>query len=103
LPLPLAAIRVTASSKLSGGTVPDIPGSPPGGEQLSALLHELAEPLTALENYSAAARRLFESEAGGSDAKIKEILDKISCQARRAGEIVPQLRRLLLRDFPNSP
>lgn len=74
--------------------MPTIPGSPPRGDQLSAVLHELTEPLTALENYNAAARRLLENDPGGDNTKLGEILDKISSQVRRASEILLSLRRL---------
>jgi phosphoglycerate-specific signal transduction histidine kinase len=80
--------------------VPTPPGSPLGNDPLSAVLHELTEPLTALAAYAAAARRLLEDDAGGD--LLVEVLDEISAQARRASEIVFRMRQLLPGDSSNS-
>lgn len=69
------------------------------GEMLSALAHEVNQPLTAISNYSALAVRQF---AGGVDqAVIVRSLKVISEQALRAGEIVRRIREFVRRSEPN--
>ena len=58
------------------------------------LLHELAESLTALENYAAGAQRWLKENAADS----RELADALACvgnQARRAADVMRQLRALL--------
>ncbi len=62
------------------------------GELASALAHELNQPLTAITNYSSAARRLLKDDK--TDAATELVL-KASDQALRAGEIIRRLRQFI--------
>ncbi len=90
-----------APELLGAGEVPQAPGAALGSDPLWAALHELTEPLTALAGYTAASRRILESDAAGRRSRLTEILGKIPDEARRAGEIVLRLRRLLPADLSN--
>lgn len=69
------------------------------GEMLSALAHEVNQPLTAVSNYSALVIRQF---AGGHEREmIERSLRVISEQALRAGEIVRRIREFVRRSEPN--
>jgi phosphoglycerate-specific signal transduction histidine kinase len=79
------------------------PNPPARSNELSGLLHQLAEPLTALVSYAAAAQRLCKTEGGHDDARLVDILAKISAQARRASEIVRLLGQLpLTGEWPHG-
>jgi len=60
-----------------------------------ALVHELAEPLTAIGNYLQAIFRLDEVDTRSARAELRETLDKLQTQASRANEIQRRLRDLL--------
>ena len=61
------------------------------GEMASALAHELGQPLTALSNYARAGQLML--EAGGSATEgIAEVLEKVTAESRRAGDVVRRLR-----------
>ncbi|MGI9520317.1 MAG: two-component system sensor histidine kinase NtrB [Hyphomicrobiaceae bacterium] len=62
------------------------------GELASALAHELNQPLTAITNYSNAARRLIATQK--PELAIDLVL-KASDQALRAGEIIRRLRQFV--------
>lgn len=81
-------------------------GQTPGGrrqygfnDELSALVHELSEPLTAVANYLTAARRVLGADAGSADCGLAEILEKAVAQTDRAGKIVHRVRQLLRSDI----
>lgn len=61
------------------------------GEMASGIAHEINQPLAAISNYANACKRLLES--GLRDvSQLAEVLDKISTQAHRAGEVIRRLR-----------
>ncbi|MGB5343924.1 MAG: ATP-binding protein [Thermoanaerobaculia bacterium] len=61
------------------------------GEMAAGLAHEINQPLTAIATYAEASRRLVES--GGIDSsELRGVLNKISAQAHRAGEVIQRLR-----------
>jgi C4-dicarboxylate-specific signal transduction histidine kinase len=61
------------------------------GEMAAAIAHELNQPLTAISSYAQACQRMMES--GSIQQKdIKEILNKVHAQARRAGRVIQGLR-----------
>lgn len=66
------------------------------GSLASSLAHELNQPLTAIANYSEAARDLF---SGKMDEEItlliQEALDETAKEAIRAGQIVARLRQFI--------
>ncbi|MEO1292925.1 MAG: ATP-binding protein [Pseudomonadota bacterium] len=71
------------------------------GELATALAHEINQPLTALSNFALAAKRkLSEAEAATASDRIgeaRELLDLISQEGLRAGEILKRMRRLVDR------
>jgi signal transduction histidine kinase len=66
------------------------------GEMSAALAHEITQPLGAIENYALAARRRA-AEPSPDLAKVVDLLDKVVCQATRAGDVVMRLRGLAKR------
>ncbi|MEM9356812.1 MAG: PAS domain S-box protein, partial [Pseudomonadota bacterium] len=64
------------------------------GELASALAHELNQPLTAITNYSNAAKRLLER---GKTSGATDLVLKAGDQAIRAGEIIRRLRQFIER------
>ncbi len=62
------------------------------GELASALAHELNQPLTAITNYSNAAKRLL---GRNQTAQATGLVLKASEQALRAGEIIRRLRQFI--------
>ena len=64
------------------------------GELASALAHELNQPLTAITNYSNAAKRLLDR---GKAAGATDLVLKAGEQALRAGEIIRRLRQFIER------
>lgn len=63
------------------------------GEMSAAIVHEINQPLVAIQNYALAARRRL---AGTVDAaKVEDLLDKIGEQASRAGDVLRSLRTMV--------
>ena len=67
------------------------------GELAAAVAHELNQPLTAVLSNAQAARRIL---AGASPciADVREILDDIIEQDKRAGEVIQRIRRILKKE-----
>lgn len=64
----------------------------------TSLAHELNQPLTAIANYSEAARDLFQGEIDEEKVQlIREALDETVNEAIRAGQIVARLRQFISR------
>ncbi|MEJ2345900.1 MAG: PAS domain S-box protein [Gammaproteobacteria bacterium] len=61
------------------------------GEMTTELAHELNQPLAAIATYSDAALRLMRVPAWEAD-EVEEVLEEISGQAQRAGEVIRRLR-----------
>lgn len=68
------------------------------GEMASGLAHELNQPLTAIATNADACIRLI--EARRDQEKVLEVLEKISVQARHAGEIIRHLRKFVRKEEP---
>ncbi len=64
------------------------------GELVSVLAHELNQPLAAILSNAQAARRFLESERLGTE-ELREILDDIVRDDKRAGEVIAHLRVML--------
>lgn len=69
------------------------------GEMASALAHEINQPLTALLNYTSAARRMAKN-FGEDGAKLADILDRAIAQTERAGLIIRRLRNFIEKREP---
>ncbi|MDE0391321.1 MAG: PAS domain S-box protein [Rhodospirillales bacterium] len=67
------------------------------GEMASGIAHELNQPLTAVMNYTKAARRRLDRAESGAEP-IADLVDKAGQQAERAAEIVKRLRRFIKKD-----
>lgn len=60
-----------------------------------ALLHELAEALTAITGYVEAARHLHDADPPSARTKLREALEKSLAQLSRADGVVRRLRTQL--------
>lgn len=93
-----ALVLRRADAAAAGGTA----AVPPSGAELPAidinLAHEIRQPIGAIANYAAAARKLLAASTDPAAAAALETLDKIARQAARVGEIVTHLRDLRDRD-----
>ena len=70
----------------------------------SALAHEIVQPLTAIMNYLKACRRLMEKGEGHAADSALTLMDKAVGEARRAGQVVHRLRRLVEKgEFERAP
>ncbi len=61
------------------------------GEMAGAIAHEVNQPLTALSNYGESALMLLEKQ-GGAEPMLREIIEKMQHESRRAAEVVRRLR-----------
>jgi PAS domain S-box-containing protein len=61
------------------------------GEMAAGIAHEVNQPLTAIANYSRVADRLLAAEVLDKN-RLAEVLEKIDVQARRASDVVAQVR-----------
>jgi two-component system, LuxR family, sensor kinase FixL len=64
------------------------------GQMASALAHELNQPLTAINNYVQATRRMIGNPNVSRD-RLEETMDKAVAQATRAGQIIHRMRQFL--------
>ena len=60
-----------------------------------ALIHELSEPLTAIQNYLEAASCLHQADTEAAAEKLDDVFDKSRGVLVRANGIVAELRSLL--------
>jgi len=67
------------------------------GEMATGIAHELNQPLTAILNYSNGSLRLMQKH-GVIDPELREAIEKVGQDARRAAEIIRRLRDFIKRD-----
>ncbi|MES9947153.1 MAG: PhnD/SsuA/transferrin family substrate-binding protein [Candidatus Thiodiazotropha sp.] len=67
------------------------------GEMASGIAHELNQPLTAISTNAQASIRLLETDSSNIDVCV-DVMERITSQADRAGEIIRQLRRLVRKE-----
>jgi len=67
------------------------------GEVAASVAHELNQPLTAVLSNAQAARRLLTGNSVGA-SELREILDDIIEQDKRAGDVIQGMRRILKKD-----
>jgi two-component system sensor kinase FixL len=65
------------------------------GQMVSALAHEVNQPLTAVGTYLRAGRRLLQA---GDLAKVEDALQRAADQVTRAGQVIQRLRRFLRKE-----
>lgn len=63
----------------------------------TSFAHELNQPLSAIESYAQASLQRLENDADNI-VKVRELLDKIRNQARRAGDIIEHLRAMVKKN-----
>lgn len=64
------------------------------GEMAAGIAHEINQPLSAIATYSQAAKRIMD-HAEPNMATLREICTKIDEQARRAGQVIENLRKFI--------
>jgi signal transduction histidine kinase len=64
------------------------------GEMAAAISHELNQPLTALNNYAQACRVIVEKMERRPDDPLPRVLDMVSAETMRAGDVISRLREL---------
>lgn len=69
------------------------------GEMVSGIAHEVNQPLTAINNYASACRRMLVS-GQTTPGELVEVLEKISRQAERAGQVIRGLRSMVRQGEP---
>jgi two-component system sensor kinase FixL len=67
------------------------------GEMAAGIAHEINQPLSAIATYAQAARRVL-SRKPTDLAVLADICEKIDTQARRAGQVIQNLRNFIRRD-----
>jgi len=67
------------------------------GQMAATLAHELNQPLTAVNNSVAAARRLLANGKAATTGTVREVIEEASQQALRAGQIIRRLRDFVAR------
>jgi len=70
------------------------------GEMAAAVTHELKQPLTAMTNYANACKSMVEQLPGGAPPLVTTTLERVSAEARRAGDVVRRLRDLFRGGVP---
>lgn len=71
------------------------------GQNVSALIHEVSQPLTAIANYAAASMQLIKSSQA---ERLMPILQQLAEQAARAADIVRHLREFIAhQEFERQP
>lgn len=69
------------------------------GEMASSIAHELNQPLTSISNYvNGTVRRLRNDQI--TQDELMTVLEKVSDQARRAGQVVTHIRHFVRRSEP---
>jgi len=69
------------------------------GEMASTLAHELTQPLTAILSFSQASRRVVDNDDFDME-ELRFALERISTNARRAGDIVSHMREFIRKEEP---
>lgn len=63
------------------------------GEMATGIAHEINQPLTAISMYAQAGLR-FLQQLGNPNPRLKEVLDKLSNQAHRAGAVIERMQEM---------
>ncbi len=63
------------------------------GEMVSGIAHELNQPLTAINSYASACRAMLVAGQTSTE-EMTAVLDKISAQAERAGQVIRSMRAM---------
>jgi two-component system sensor histidine kinase TtrS len=71
------------------------------GEMASGIAHELNQPLTAIATNARACVRMLESGRSPWE-QCADVMERISAQAERAGEVIRQIRRFVRKEEPRT-
>jgi PAS domain S-box-containing protein len=71
------------------------------GEMASGIAHELNQPLTAISTNARACVRMLESHRSPWE-QCADVMERISAQAERAGEVIRQIRRFVRKEEPRT-
>lgn len=66
------------------------------GEMAAGIAHEINQPLTAIANYSKAARNMLD-RGNNADERLRQACHGIADQVQRAGEVITNLRKFVRR------
>jgi C4-dicarboxylate-specific signal transduction histidine kinase len=69
------------------------------GPALSRLLHDLNQPLSAINNYAQAAIQLIDNRLA-DEARLKELFTKIAAQSTRATALSQEMSKTLAHEEP---
>jgi two-component system sensor kinase FixL len=64
------------------------------GEMAAGIAHEINQPLSAIATYAQAAKRMMQNEQPSADV-LRDVCTKIDDQARRAGQVIENLRKFI--------
>jgi len=68
------------------------------GEMASGIAHELNQPLSAIVTYTNGSIRMLKLGCQDNSEELIEVMERVSSQAERAGEIIRQLRRFIRKE-----
>src|SRR5690606_37055817 len=71
------------------------------GEMAAGIAHEINQPLSAIATYAQAARRVLHREPV-NNGSLDDICAKIDAQARRAGQVIENVRKFIRRQEDRS-
>ena len=71
------------------------------GQLGAALAHELNQPLTAILNYAGVLQELGTTAPGSEGQVLREVVERIIDQTKRAGEIIRRLRSFVAKRDPD--
>lgn len=71
------------------------------GEMASGIAHELNQPLTVINNYARACVRMLDADQSNRQ-QCSLVMEKISTQAERAGEIIKHMRHFGHKNLPDK-
>jgi hypothetical protein len=101
--IPPVTQGVTQSSCRPGATPDDprgVAAKSPDADDLNGLLHELSQPLGAINNYTAVCLYYLSEVQGPEAARVIEVVQRIAEQAARANEITRQLKSVVIGQSP---
>jgi two-component system sensor kinase FixL len=64
------------------------------GEMAAGIAHEINQPLSAIATYAQAAKRMMQNEQPSVEV-LRDICTKVDDQARRAGQVIENLRKFI--------
>jgi len=72
------------------------------GELVAGIAHEVNQPLYAISNYAGTCDNILARSDAPQDADLRQCVQRIEQQARRAGEIIRRLRNFVTHNVPDA-